>query len=74
MHHTPGPEHYEGQDLEALSDMPHYYAWILQTLGPYLRGRVLEVGAGTGNFASCWVDGATEALAASSTHISATTR
>jgi SAM-dependent methyltransferase len=55
-------EFYEGQDLEALEDLPHYYRWILKTFGPYLRGRVLEVGAGTGNFTAHYVGGVREAV------------
>lgn len=57
-----GLSHYSGQDLEALADMPHYYSWILETFWPYLRGRVLEVGAGTGNFAAHYVDRVQEAV------------
>jgi SAM-dependent methyltransferase len=53
---------YEGQDLEALADLPRYYRWILRTFTPYLNGRVLEVGAGTGNFASHYVDGVDQAV------------
>jgi SAM-dependent methyltransferase len=39
---------YEGRDLEVLADMPNYYAWILRHFSPYVRGQVLEYGAGTG--------------------------
>lgn len=39
---------YEGQDLEALADLPNYHAWIMGWFRPYLRGRVIEYGAGTG--------------------------
>jgi len=56
-----GGEVYEGQDLEALNDLPGYYGWILETFAPYLGGRVLEVGAGTGNFAAHYVDAVREA-------------
>src|SRR5271166_1185181 len=41
---------YEGRDLEVLADIPNYYAWIMSWFGPYVRGRVLEYGAGTGTF------------------------
>ncbi len=41
---------YEGRDLEALADMPNYYAWIMSWFRPYVRGRVVEYGAGTGTF------------------------
>jgi SAM-dependent methyltransferase len=57
-----GPEYYEGQDLEALADLPHYYRWILKTFGPYLRGTVLEVGAGIGNFSAHYVHGVERAV------------
>ncbi len=39
---------YEGRDLEALSDMPRYYQWITAHFSPYLRGDVVEIGAGIG--------------------------
>jgi SAM-dependent methyltransferase len=39
---------YEGLDLAVLASMPNYYAWILEIFAPYLRGRVVEYGAGTG--------------------------
>jgi SAM-dependent methyltransferase len=48
---------YEGGDLEALSDMPNYTAALLKPMRPYLRGRVIEVGAGVGNIARHYVDG-----------------
>jgi SAM-dependent methyltransferase len=43
--------HYQGQDLEALSDLPNYHAWILDDFAPYLRGRSVEIGAGVGTIA-----------------------
>ncbi len=49
-------DHYEGQDLEALADMPNYADWIMRTFGPYLRGRVIEVGAGIGSVSCHYVD------------------
>jgi SAM-dependent methyltransferase len=39
---------YEGRDLEALSGLPNYYAWIADMLTPGLSGRTLEIGAGIG--------------------------
>jgi SAM-dependent methyltransferase len=39
---------YEGRDLEVLADMPNYYSWIMETFSPYVRGRVIEYGAGSG--------------------------
>lgn len=56
------PEFYEGSDLESLADLPRYYRWILETFGPHLRGRTLEVGAGTGNFSSYYIDQCDEAV------------
>jgi hypothetical protein len=41
---------YEGRDLEALSEMPKYYDWILSHFRPYLKGTCAEFGAGKGNF------------------------
>ena len=49
MSATPDVAHYDGQDLEALADLPRYTRWILDEFGPHLRGRVIEVGAGIGN-------------------------
>ena len=42
--------HYEGSDLEVLFDMPHYQAWILERLAPWLSGHTVEYGAGLGAF------------------------
>lgn len=44
--------HYEGHDLEALADLRNYTAAILAAFAPNVRGRVVEVGAGIGNFAA----------------------
>ena len=41
---------YEGRDLEAMWFAKNYYQWIETLFAPYLRGRGIEVGAGTGNF------------------------
>jgi SAM-dependent methyltransferase len=43
---------YEGEDLEALADMPNYHAWIMRWFEPHLRGRVIEYGAGTGTLSA----------------------
>jgi len=59
---------YSGRDLEALAELPNYHAWILETFQPWLRGRVLEVGAGTGTFSSCYVQAATEAVLVEPAH------
>ena len=59
---TADVRHYEGQDLEALADMPNYTRWLLTPFRPHLGGRVIEVGAGIGNVSTRWVDDAREAL------------
>jgi SAM-dependent methyltransferase len=47
---------YEGHErdfplssLESLADMPNYYSWIMETFEPYIKGEVMEIGAGTGH-------------------------
>lgn len=35
-------------ELELLAEMPNYYDWIMETFAPFVRGRVIEYGAGTG--------------------------
>jgi SAM-dependent methyltransferase len=42
-------EHFgAAQDLERLGTARHFFDWVLEEFHPYLRGRVLEVGAGLG--------------------------
>lgn len=42
-------EHFgAADDLEQLGTANHFFNWVLDEFHPYLRGRVLEVGAGTG--------------------------
>ncbi len=41
---------YIGDDLEALAGLANYRSWILSEFTPYLRGRVVEIGAGIGSF------------------------
>jgi SAM-dependent methyltransferase len=42
-------EHFgAAQDLERLGAARHFFDWVLDEFDPYLRGRVLEVGAGLG--------------------------
>ncbi len=53
---------YDGHDLEALADLPNYCRWILGGFGDRMQGRVLEVGAGIGNFAAHYVDRVEEAV------------
>ena len=47
-----GPEgkHYEGRDLEAMACAENYHQWIASGFRPYLGPRIVEVGAGCGNF------------------------
>jgi SAM-dependent methyltransferase len=46
-----GPDvDYEGHDLEAMACAPNYTGWIRDEFALHLRGRVAEVGAGTGTF------------------------
>jgi SAM-dependent methyltransferase len=59
---TAAAEAYEGQDLEALADIPNYQKWILDTFPVKPRGRVLEIGAGIGNLARHYVDQVDEAV------------
>ncbi len=65
---TPDPRHYDGQDLEALGDLPRYTGWILEHFEPYLHGRVIEVGAGIGNVSARYVDRASHALLVEPAH------
>jgi len=60
--HQSDIRHYEGQDLEALSDMPRYTGWILEYFSKYTRGRVVEIGAGIGNVSVRYVDKSAQAL------------
>jgi SAM-dependent methyltransferase len=41
---------YPGAELAAMGRASNYYRWIVRHCRPYLRGTVLEFGAGTGNF------------------------
>ncbi len=45
-----GPGTYFGRDLEAMSQARNYHRWILEELRPFLGRRIVEVGAGSGNF------------------------
>lgn len=42
--------HYSGTELTALAEADNYYGWLQRTYAPWLRGRVVEVGAGIGTF------------------------
>lgn len=41
---------YEGKDIEAMASAPNYYRWIAHIFAPFIKGSVLEVGAGSGTF------------------------
>jgi len=41
---------YEGCDLEAMSNAPRYYRWVISVIRPYFGDHVVEVGAGAGSF------------------------
>jgi len=54
-HDTPAPGQsfsYDGGDLEVLQHMPRYHNWIMDFIRPYLRGRTVEYGCGTGTFSA----------------------
>lgn len=42
------PEHFPGDVLEDLGDMPNYNGWIVDHFAPWLNGRAVEIGAGLG--------------------------
>lgn len=43
---------YSGSELEAMVEAQNYYRWILRLSSPYVGKKVMEVGAGVGNFAA----------------------
>ncbi|CAA6604977.1 Type 12 methyltransferase [Rhodospirillaceae bacterium LM-1] len=43
------PNYYDGRDLEALASLRRYQNWIVEHFQPYLKGEVVEYGAGVGN-------------------------
>lgn len=47
---------YVGKDLEAMSFAANYHRWILDEFRPHLGKRLVEVGAGTGNFTQLLID------------------
>jgi len=59
---TESADTYDGQDLEALADIPNYQQWIVDSFLPRVRGRVLEVGAGIGTLARRYAHAADEAV------------
>ena len=53
---------YEGQDLEALANIPRYQNRIMSGFRRHLKGRVIEVAAGTGNISAQYVSDVEEAV------------
>jgi SAM-dependent methyltransferase len=44
------------RDLEIMSGAPHYNDWLYAQFGGHIGKRIIEVGAGTGNFTSRFLD------------------
>ena len=44
------------QDLERLGSAKHFFDWVLDEFEPYLKGRILEVGAGLGTITRSLID------------------
>lgn len=53
-------DHYSGEELEALAGARHYQNWIADQFRPYLRGRIMEIGAGIGTMTKNWLQYADE--------------
>ncbi len=53
---------YELRSLELSAALPRYTDWVLADFRPYLRGRVIEVGAGIGTIARRYVEDVDEAV------------
>ncbi|MFZ2620461.1 MAG: class I SAM-dependent methyltransferase [Alphaproteobacteria bacterium] len=41
---------YISGELEAMANIPNYQNWIMERFAPYLKGQVLEIGAGIGTY------------------------
>jgi 2-polyprenyl-3-methyl-5-hydroxy-6-metoxy-1,4-benzoquinol methylase len=48
------------ESLETLSQAGPYYEWLVSRVRPYLKGKILEIGAGIGNFAKWAKESAVE--------------
>jgi SAM-dependent methyltransferase len=48
---------YSGTELHAFTEADNYYRWILSEFAPYLRERIIEVGAGIGTFSEFLLHG-----------------
>lgn len=55
---------YFGRDLEAMSFARNYHRWILDSYRPFLGRRLVEVGAGAGDFSTLLAEGGPEWLVA----------
>ncbi|MEX0827742.1 MAG: methyltransferase domain-containing protein [Haliea sp.] len=51
----PATEFADQSDLEALSVLANYRDWIISRFAPYLRGRIVEYGAGIGSISASLV-------------------
>lgn len=49
------PQNYTSDELDSLADAVRYQHWIVEQFAPFIRGRVLEVGAGIGTMADYWI-------------------
>jgi len=49
------PKCYTSDELDSLADAIHYQNWIVEQFTPFVRGRMLEVGAGIGTMANHWL-------------------
>lgn len=49
---------YSGDELDAMEEAQRYHCWILRHFRPYLGKRIMEIGAGTGSFASILIESA----------------
>lgn len=47
---------YFADDLEAMDSASRYYSWMLDAFAPHIGKRILEVGAGSGNFSERLLD------------------
>src|SRR5690348_1826307 len=53
---TSEPFVYSGTELEAMAQARNYCQWILRYFAPYLGGRIVEIGAGSGTFSRLLLD------------------
>jgi SAM-dependent methyltransferase len=58
----PAAQLYSSDELDAMALAENYCRWIVDQWRPYLRGRVLELGAGTGNFSRFLLQESIESL------------